>query len=106
MNIEREGITMLENDGMLPLADTTAINVFGWASTNPIYGGTGSGALSDAYPTTSLLDGLHEAGFETNDELTDFYTDYSTTRGVIAVTEADWSLPEPPAATYTQDMIE
>ena len=106
MNIEREGITMLENDGMLPLADTTAINVFGWASTNPIYGGTGSGALSDAYPTTSLLDGLHEAGFETNDELTDFYTDYSTTRGVIAVTEADWSLPEPPAATYTQDMID
>ena len=106
VNIEREGITMLENDGMLPLADTTAINVFGWASTNPIYGGTGSGALSDAYPTTSLLDGLHEAGFETNDELTDFYTDYSTTRGVIAVTEADWSLPEPPAATYTQDMID
>ena len=33
---------MLKNtDGNLPLADTK-VNVFGWASTNPVYGGTGS----------------------------------------------------------------
>lgn len=105
VNIEREGITLLQNnDGMLPLAAGN-INVFGWASTNPIYGGTGSGALSDAYDTTSLLDGLHNAGYRTNDELTKFYTDYSTERGVIAVTAADWTLPEPPADTYTDSLI-
>ncbi|MBW3082074.1 glycoside hydrolase family 3 protein [Bifidobacterium phasiani] len=106
VDIEREGITLLRNDNdMLPLTDTDAINVFGWASTNPIYGGTGSGSLSDAYAMTSLLDSLHDAGYETNDELTDFYTDYGTERGVIAVTEADWSLPEPPASTYSDDLI-
>ena len=107
VNIEREGITLLQNnDDMLPLSNTGNINVFGWASTNPIYGGTGSGALSDAYDTTSLLDGLHNAGFTTNEELTNFYTDYSTTRGVIAVTSADWTLPEPAADTYTDELID
>ncbi len=107
VNIEREGITLLQNnDDMLPLSNTGNINVFGWASTNPIYGGTGSGALSDAYDTTSLLDGLHNAGFTTNEELTKFYTDYSTTRGVISVTSADWTLPEPAADTYTDELID
>lgn len=106
VDIEREGITLLQNnDGMLPMNDAGNINVFGWASTNPIYGGTGSGALSDAYDTTTLLDGLHNAGFKTNEELTKFYTDYSTTRGVIAVTSADWTLPEPAAGTYADELI-
>jgi beta-glucosidase len=106
VDIEREGITLLQNnDGMLPMNDAGNINVFGWASTNPIYGGTGSGALSDAYDTTTLLDGLHDAGFKTNEELTKFYTDYSTTRGVIAVTSADWTLPEPAAGTYADELI-
>ena len=105
VDIEREGITLLKNDDAnLPLK-AGRLNVFGWASTNPIYGGTGSGALSDAYDTTSLLDGLHDAGYETNDELTDFYTDYRTDRGVIAVTEADWTLPEPAASTYSDQLI-
>ena len=106
VDIEREGITLLQNnDGMLPMNDAGNINVFGWASTNPIYGGTGSGALSDAYDTTTLLAGLHDAGFKTNEELTKFYTDYSTTRGVIAVTSADWTLPEPAAGTYADELI-
>ncbi|MBW3095557.1 glycoside hydrolase family 3 protein [Bifidobacterium sp. 64T4] len=106
VDIEREGITLLQNnDNMLPISDAGKINVFGWASTNPIYGGTGSGALSDAYDTTSLLDGLHDAGFTTNSELTKFYTDYSTTRGEIGVTAADWTLPEPAASTYSDTLI-
>ena len=105
VSIENEGITMLQNeDGALPL-EPGNVNVFGWASTNPIYGGTGSGSLSDAYETVSLLDGLEMAGYAVNEELTSFYTDYSTERGVIAVTSADWTLPEPPASTYTDDLI-
>lgn len=42
-----EGIVLAQNDGLLPLSGTTKINVFGWASTNPIYGGTGSGSSSN-----------------------------------------------------------
>ena len=105
VNIESEGITMLQNtDDLLPL-EPGNVNVFGWASTNPIYGGTGSGSLSDAYETVSLLDSLEMAGYTTNEELTSFYTDYSTERGVIAVTSADWTLPEPPASTYSDELM-
>ena len=69
-DISDEGMVLLKNNnGALPLAKGSAINVWGWGSTNPIYGGTGSGSLSKDNPTTSLLDGLHNAGFTTNDEL-------------------------------------
>ncbi|MGN0071766.1 MAG: glycoside hydrolase family 3 C-terminal domain-containing protein [Atopobiaceae bacterium] len=106
VDIENEGIVLLKNDSnALPLAPGN-VNVFGWASTNPIYGGTGSGSLSDAYETTSLLDGLADAGYTTNQELTDFYTSYATERGKIAVTSADWTLPEPPAASYSESLID
>ena len=55
--IAEEGIVLLKNEGStLPMAGGN-LNVFGWASTNPCYGGTGSGSLSDAYETVSLLQG-------------------------------------------------
>ena len=51
--IADEGIVLLKNEGQcLPLTGTN-LNVFGWSSTNPSYGGAGSGALSDAYPMAS-----------------------------------------------------
>ena len=79
--IADEGIVLLKNeDNILPLADSNKLNVFGWASTNPCYGGTGSGSLSDAYETVSLLQGLENAGFELNTELSDFYTAYRADR--------------------------
>ena len=63
-DISDEGMVLLKNNnGALPLAKGSAINVWGWGSTNPIYGGTGSGSLSKDNPTTTLLDGLHNAGF-------------------------------------------
>ena len=80
-DISDEGMVLLKNQGgALPLAKGSAINVWGWGSTNPIYGGTGSGSLSKDNPTTTLLDGLHNAGFTTNDELTNLYTSYRAER--------------------------
>ncbi|WEV64089.1 glycoside hydrolase family 3 N-terminal domain-containing protein [Bifidobacterium sp. ESL0732] len=107
VNIENEAITLLQNNNnTLPLNSSEPLNVFGWASTNPIYGGTGSGSLDESYKTTSLLDGLHQAGYKTNTELSKFYTDYSTKRGEIAVTSADWTLPEPPAENYSSSLMD
>ena len=38
--IADEGIVLLKNeDNILPLSDNNKLNVFGWASTNPCYGG-------------------------------------------------------------------
>ena len=39
IEIAEEGTMLLENKGILPLAEGTKLNVFGWASTNPMLGG-------------------------------------------------------------------
>lgn len=101
-----EGIVLLKNEeNELPLAADSKLNVFGWASTNPCYGGTGSGSLSDAYETVTLLQGLEDAGFALNTELSDFYTAYRTERPEVGMFAQDWTLPEPTADTYTDDMM-
>lgn len=104
--IAEEGIVLLKNeDNILPMEKSSKLNVFGWASTNPCYGGTGSGSLSDAYETVTLLQGLENAGFELNTELSDFYTDYRAERPEVGMWEQDWTLPEPAADSYSEEMI-
>ncbi|MCD8342170.1 MAG: glycoside hydrolase family 3 C-terminal domain-containing protein [Clostridiales bacterium] len=104
--ISEEGITLLENeDSILPLTDTK-VNVFGWSATNPCYGGTGSGALNDAYDTTTFLDGLTNAGIEYNTDLIDFYTEYhDTSLPNVGMWSQDWTLPQPYADDYSDDLI-
>ena len=105
-DIADEGIVLLKNeDNILPLTNTQNINVFGWASTNPCYGGTGSGALSDAYETTTLLGGLEDAGYKINTELTDFYKAYREDRPEVGMWAQDWTLPEPTADSYSDELI-
>lgn len=105
--IAEEGIVLLQNDEqLLPLADNKNLNVFGWASTAPCYGGTGSGALNDSYHIVDLLEGLSNAGFNTNTELSDFYRAYAESRPEIGMFAQDWTLPEPPAETYPDEMME
>ena len=104
--IQSEAVTLLQNtDDNLPLADTN-VNVFGWASTNPVYGGTGSGSMNANYETTSILQGMAEAGLTTNEELSKLYTDYRADRPVVAMADQDWTLPEVPAADYSQELID
>ena len=105
--ITQEGVVLAQNeDQILPVASGSKLNVFGWSSTSPCYGGTGSGALNDAYPVTDLLTGLHDAGIETNDELSKFYTDYCSTRPTVGMSKQDWTLPEPNVNLYTDEMME
>ena len=43
--VGEEGLVLVKNNGLLPLkSDVKKLNVFGWGSTNPILGGTGSGS--------------------------------------------------------------
>ena len=103
--VQSEAITMLKNDDSnLPLANKK-VNVFGWGSTNPVYGGTGSGSMSDQYDTVSLLDGMKEAGLETNADLSKLYTDYRADRPVVAMWSQDWTLPEVPSDQYSDSLI-
>ena len=103
--VQSEAITMLKNDDSnLPLSNKK-VNVFGWGSTNPVYGGTGSGSMSDQYDTVSLLDGMKEAGLETNADLSKLYTDYRADRPVVAMWAQGWTLPEVPADQYSDSLI-
>ena len=105
IEIAEEGTMLLENKGILPLAEGTKLNVFGWASTNPMLGGGGSGALNEAYDSVSLLNSLNDAGIETNTELSDFYTTYKPDRPVCGMWAQDWTLPEPNVSKYTDEMM-
>ncbi len=104
--VGEEGMTLVKNDGVLPLAEDSNLNVFGWASTSPIYGGTGSGS-SDSSNAVDILTSLKDAGFKLNDSLTDMYKEYSPTRclGGTNVSYTDWSLPEPTVDYYTDDLM-
>ena len=103
--VQSEAITMLKNDDSnLPLSNKK-VNVFGWGSTNPVYGGTGSGSMSEQYETVSMLDGMKQAGIETNSELTKLYTDYRKDRPMVAMWSQDWTLPEVPAKQYSDKLI-
>lgn len=98
--IADEGIVLLKNDNnALPLDDVTKLNVFGWSSTNPIYGGTGSGSVDESTCVT-LLQGLQNSGFELNTAISDFYTNYLDTRPPVEMGGQDWTVPEPTLDEY------
>ena len=104
--VTNEGVVLTKNtDGFLPIAPQK-INVFGWASTNPIYGGTGSGTV-DTATAVGILQGLENAGFETNEELSELYVNYREERPAISINNGqDWTLPEIPAADYPEEVLE
>ena len=109
MNISRElageCMVLLENDGLLPLTGTDRLNLFGWESINPAYGGAGSGGINDLYEIVSLTKGLENAGFEVNRELVDFYRSYSADKPEMSIQKQSWTLPEPTAASYSEELL-
>ncbi|MGL5260462.1 MAG: glycoside hydrolase family 3 protein, partial [Lachnospiraceae bacterium] len=99
-----QGTVLLKNDNSFLPIDITALNVFGWASTNPCYGGTGSGSI-DPETCVTLLQGLTNAGIQYNTELEEFYVNYRADRPEVGMWSQDWTLPEPVAGTYTTDLL-
>lgn len=104
--IGAEGFVLLKNEGeTLPLrSDTAKLNVFGWASTQPYLGGTGSSAGSNE-EACGILEGLQKAGFETNQTLTDLYTAYAAERPGADMFGQNMTLPEPTADAYTEAIL-
>ncbi len=104
--IAEEGMVLLENDGILPISEPSNINLFGWSSVNPTYGGTGSGGLNELYEKISLIDSLEDAGFNVNQDLVDFYNEFSTERAEMSLSTQNWTLTEPPASSYSDDLMQ
>ena len=103
--IMEDGIVLLKNESLLPLNETKKLNIFGWESINPAYGGAGSGGINDLYDIVSLNQGLENAGFSINQELVDFYNNYGADNPEMSIQKQSWTLPEPPVDTYRDDLI-
>lgn len=112
-DVEAEGTVLVRNnDNTLPLAaDNKKINVFGWASTAWLGGGSGSGGVSGV--NTDLLAALTAYGVAYNTELTDMYKDFQDgreyTRTLSAWPEQSGRLYEPDINNrtyYTQSMLD
>lgn len=95
--IEEEGAVLLENNGVLPMNDSSnaKINLLGYSSISPIYGGTGSGGSSFLDNRVDLVTAFTEAGFEVNDALTNMYA--SNKNEEKNTFEVDFSINEPAA---------
>ena len=64
--IADEGIVLLKNDGVLPLASGTTVSPFGYRYIDPIYGGAGSGSITVDSGYTQLVPAI-EGAFSVND---------------------------------------
>jgi len=98
--IMEDGIVLLKNESLLPLNETKKLNIFGWESINPAYGG-----INDLYDIVSLNQGLENAGFSINQELVDFYNNYGADNPEMSIQKQSWTLPEPPVDTYSDELI-
>ena len=103
--IMEDGIVLLKNESLLPLNETKKLNIFGWESINPAYGGAGSGGINDLYDIVSLNQGLENAGLSINQELVDFYNNYGADNPEMSIQKQSWTLPEPPVDTYDDELI-
>ena len=106
--IAEEGITLLENDNLLPLDKGTVIHVFSHSSVDLVSGGSGSGSGSFEL-TKDLKAGLENAGLDVNDTLWNFYksgagSSYKRGTGVINYgADLDWSINECPLNVVLSD---
>ena len=110
VTIEKEGIVLLKNDGVLPFKtseeEKTKINIFGMDAFGIFYGNGGSGEFATNYTydkgtakertlkSTKLEDAFEDAGFEYNPYLKRLYQNFknektSSTNFSIAESNAD-----------------
>lgn len=88
-NIVKEGSVLVKNNGVLPLnpIDDASVNVFGHASIDWVYGGSGSGQVlpenNNANENIDFLEALDNYYIEYNDELIEMYHSFASPVGDI-----------------------
>ena len=89
--VEGEGIVLLKNENStLPLAAGSKVSLLGVTVMDPVYGGTGSGAV-DADGAPNYYDVLVGAGFDVLDKpLLDYYVENEAKRDTYNIGEVKW----------------
>ncbi len=89
--VEGEGIVLLKNEnGTLPLAAGSKVSLVGVTVMDPVYGGTGSGAV-DAAGAPNYYDVMTGAGFDVVDKpLLDYYVENEAKRNTYEIGEVRW----------------
>ena len=89
--VEGEGIVLLKNDNnTLPLSAGSKVSLIGVTVMDPVYGGTGSGAV-DADGAPNYYDVMTLAGFEVLDKpLLDYYVENEAGRNTYEIGEVRW----------------
>ena len=91
--IQGEGMVLLENNGVLPLQkEMKKVNLLGYRSYYPIYGGTGSGGSSYMDNRVTIVEALEEEGYEINPSLKNSYEEVGKRESNTF--EVDFSIPE------------
>ena len=92
--IEAEGIVLLKNDGVLPLAEGTEVSLLGRYAADPVYGGAGSGTV-DPNDCVTLHDGIAAAGLAVNETAFGWISE-----SYDAYPKANITMDNPATATY------
>lgn len=107
--IEGEGAVLLKNNGALPLKARSKITLMGRSAADPVYGGSGSGAVK-LDTVVDLKTGLESAKFKVNDTVYDILAKFAPTspKGVIPMDkpeECTFYIGEMPVSGYTADAV-
>ncbi|WP_256860412.1 glycoside hydrolase family 3 protein [Paraliobacillus ryukyuensis] len=110
--VSDEGMVLLENkNDALPLDTANEseknVNVFGQASVKLVYGGSGSGA-GDESNNINLQQGLENAGFTVNADLTDFYQEHKPEQeeqNNFNLDGGDYTLSEPAPSDFSDELL-
>ncbi|MBQ2957954.1 MAG: glycoside hydrolase family 3 C-terminal domain-containing protein [Clostridia bacterium] len=101
---EQEGIVLLKNEGgLLPLAAGSEVSLVGLTAMDPVYGGTGSGAV-DASDAPNYVDVVESAGYKlANKVLMNYYAE-ADKRTNTDMAEPKWSKVKRESKTEDDEM--
>ena len=108
--VESEGMTLLMNKGGLPLGKGMRVSLFGMTSTNPVYGGTGSGSIDTSIAVDPRA-AFESVGYTVNPVLDEFNREKDdtykrTSASIEGNSGVDYTVNECPVGEYTADVID
>lgn len=96
--IAAEGMTLLKNNGTLPLTPG-AVTLLGRGAADPVYGGSGSGT-ADTTTAVSIRDGIEGAGFTVNETVYQQLEDFAEANPASEGGRTNIVMDKPEESTY------